>query len=193
MTRNGRKKIGDLYQKHRPTDEIIEDTALDLTGDGSFVEIADSATLNNISQQVTVTTWIKPTDFPNRYTPILYKGDKRTPEISNRSYALWLRNDGRVQFASSPSGEAEKYAFSPPGEPLRLTDGTTSLVSLMHQEISLNSLLTGLKSDPETIDRIKTFMKVVCRSESVVHMRKSGQHTPLLWDKLMASLSGMLH
>ncbi len=109
------KKIGDLYQKHRPTDEIIEDTALDLTGDGSFVEIADSATLNNISQQVTVTTWIKPTDFPNRYTPILYKGDKRTPEISNRSYALWLRNDGRVQFASSPSGEAEKYAFSPPG------------------------------------------------------------------------------
>ncbi len=109
------KKIGDLYQKQRQTDEIVEDTALDLPGNGSFVEIADSAALNNISQQVTVTTWIKPTDFPNRYTPILYKGDERTPEISNRSYALWLRNDGRIQFAASPSGEAEKFAFSPPG------------------------------------------------------------------------------
>ena len=109
------KKIGDLYQKQRQTDEVIEDTALSLAGDRSFVEVTDSAVLNNISQQVTVTAWIKPTDFPNRYTPILYKGDKRTPEISNRSYALWLRNDGRIQFASSPNGEAEKFAFSSPG------------------------------------------------------------------------------
>ena len=109
------KKIGDLYQKQRQTDEVVEDTALNLPGDRSFVEITDSAALNNINQQVTVTAWIKPTDFPNRYTPILYKGDKRTPEISNRSYALWLRNDGRIQFASSPSGEPEKFAFSPTG------------------------------------------------------------------------------
>ena len=109
------KKIGDLSQKQRQTDEVVEDTALDLPGNGSFVEIADSDALNNISQQVTVTAWIKPTDFPNRYTPILYKGDERTPDISNRSYALWLRNDGRIQFAASPRGEAEKFAFSPPG------------------------------------------------------------------------------
>ena len=109
------KKVGDLYQKQRQTDEVVEDTALNLPGDGSFVEIADSAALNNINQQVTVTAWIKPTGFPSRYTPILYKGDKRTPEISNRSYALWLRDDGRIQFASSPSGEPEKTAFSPVG------------------------------------------------------------------------------
>ena len=109
------KKIGDLSQMQRQTDEVVEDTALDLPGNGSFVEIADSAALNNISQQVTVTAWIKPTEAPNRYTPILYKGDDRTPDISNRSYALWLRNDGRIQFAASPRGEAEKFAFSPPG------------------------------------------------------------------------------
>ncbi len=109
------KKLGDLYQQQRQTDEVVEDTALHLAGNRSFVEITDSPPLNNISQQVTVTAWIKPTGYPNRYTPILYKGDKRTPEISNRSYALWLRNDGRIQFAASPSGEAEKYAFSPPG------------------------------------------------------------------------------
>ena len=108
------KKVGDLYQKQRQTGEV-EDTALHLAGNGSFVEITDSTPLNNISRQVTVTAWIKPTGYPNRYTPILYKGDKRTPEISNRSYALWLRNDGRIQFAASPRGEAEKFAFSPPG------------------------------------------------------------------------------
>ncbi|RKU15907.1 hypothetical protein C6503_13355 [Candidatus Poribacteria bacterium] len=109
------KKIGNLYQKQRQTDEVVEDTALDLAGNGSFVEITDSAALNNINQQVTVTAWIKPTEYPNRYTPVLYKGDERTPDISNRSYALWLRDDGRIQFASSPNGEAEKFAFSPPG------------------------------------------------------------------------------
>ena len=109
------KKIGDLSQKQRQTDEVVEDTALDLPGNGSFVEIADSDALNNISQQVTVTAWIKPTDFPNRHTPILYKGDERTPNISNRSYALWLRDDGRIQFAVSPSGEAERVIYSPPG------------------------------------------------------------------------------
>ena len=109
------KKIGDLSQKQRQTDEVVEDTALDLAGDGSFVEIDDSPALNNINRQVTVTAWIKSTGFSNRYTPILYKGDERTPDISNRSYALWLRNDGRIQFAASPRGEAEKFAFSPPG------------------------------------------------------------------------------
>ena len=109
------KKIGDLYQKQRQTDEVVEDTALSLAGDRSFVEVTDSAALNDISQQVTVTAWIKPTEYPNRYTPIVYKGDERTPEISNRSYALWLRNDGRIQFASAPSGEAEKFTFSPSG------------------------------------------------------------------------------
>ncbi|MYB01065.1 tetratricopeptide repeat protein [Candidatus Poribacteria bacterium] len=109
------KKIGDLYQKHRQTEKIVEDTALDLAGNGSFVEITDSAALNNISQQVTLTAWIKPIEYPNRYTPILYKGDERTPEISNRSYTLWLRNDGTIQFAASPSGEAERGVYSPPG------------------------------------------------------------------------------
>ena len=109
------QKIGDLYQKQRQTDEVVEGTALSLAGDKSFVEVTDSAALNDINRQVTVTAWIKPTEYPNRYTPIVYKGDERTPEISNRSYALWLRNDGRIQFAASPRGEAEKFAFSPTG------------------------------------------------------------------------------
>ena len=97
------------------SDESIVDTALDLDGNGSYVEIFDSDILNTINQQVTVLAWIKATEFPNRYSPIIYKGDERTPDISNRSYVLFLRDDGAVQFASSPIRQAEEYIFSPSG------------------------------------------------------------------------------
>ena len=96
-------------------DETIVDTALELGGNFSYVEMGDSDMLNTINQQVTVTAWIKPTDFPNRYASIIYKGDKRTPNISNRSYAMLLRDDGAIQFASSPRGQREEYIFSPSG------------------------------------------------------------------------------
>ena len=96
-------------------DESIVETALDLDGNDSYVEIFDSDILNTINQQVTVLAWIKATEFPNRYSPIIYKGDERTPDISNRSYVLLLRDDGAVQFASSPVRQAEEYIFSPSG------------------------------------------------------------------------------
>ncbi len=96
-------------------DETIVDTALNLDGNLSYVEIVDSDALNTINKQVTVTAWIKATDFPNRYAPILYKGDKRTPDISNRSFVMFLRDDGAIQFASSPKGQGEEYIFSPSG------------------------------------------------------------------------------
>ena len=96
-------------------DESIVGTALDLDGNDSYVEIFDSDILNTINQQVTVLAWIKATEFPNRYSPIIYKGDERTPDISNRSYVLFLRDDGAVQFASSPVRQAEEYIFSPSG------------------------------------------------------------------------------
>lgn len=88
-------------------------TAIDLDGNESYVEIVNSETINSINQQVTVTAWIKATDFPNRYTPILYKGDQRTAAITNRSFAMHLRSDGSIQFASSPKGKSEKNIFSP--------------------------------------------------------------------------------
>jgi len=94
-------------------DESIEDTALDLDGNFSYVETIDSDMLNTLSEQVTVSVWIKATDFPNRYAAIIYKGDPRTPDISNRSYAMFLRDDGAIQFASSPRGLEEQYIFSP--------------------------------------------------------------------------------
>ena len=61
---------------------------LSLDGDGDYVEIADSESLNAINSQVTMEAWIKATAFPNQWIPILYKGDKRTPNIDNRSYTL---------------------------------------------------------------------------------------------------------
>ena len=109
------QKLGDLYQKQHQTSEIIEDTALTLDGNSSFVEIVDSDLLNAITQQVTVSAWVKPIDFPNEYTAIIQKGDKRTSNVSNRSYTLFLREDGVIQFSLSPRGRGEHNLFSAPG------------------------------------------------------------------------------
>jgi len=80
---------------------------LSLDGDGDYVEITDSESLNAINSQVTMEAWIKATAFPNQWMPIIYKGDKRTPNIRNRSYTLWLSNDGSLHLSSSPSGEMQ--------------------------------------------------------------------------------------
>ena len=98
-------KLGDLFQSvDRPVGKVIESNALSLDGDGSFVEIADSEIINNISEQVTISAWIKPTDFPNTCTTVLFKGDKRTPNLSHRQFALWLFDEGCVYFDASPDG-----------------------------------------------------------------------------------------
>lgn len=98
-------KLGDLFQRvDRPVGKVIESNALSLDGDGSFVEIADSEIINNISEQVTISAWIKPTDFPNTCTTVLFKGDKRTPNLSHRQFALWLFDEGLVYFDASPGG-----------------------------------------------------------------------------------------
>ncbi|MDE0084436.1 MAG: tetratricopeptide repeat protein, partial [Candidatus Poribacteria bacterium] len=110
------KKIGDLYQKPRETEVGVQkNTAVELDGNYSFVEVVESNTLNTINQHLTVSAWIKPTEFRNRYTPIIFKGDRRNSDISNRSFTLWLRDDGVIQFASSPKGLGERKVFSPRG------------------------------------------------------------------------------
>ncbi len=93
--------------------EAFIDSALELGGNSSYVEIVNSTSLNSINHQVTVSVWIKATDFPNIYIPIIYKGDKRNPMLSNRSYVMFLRSDGVIQFASSPDGQQEKKIFTP--------------------------------------------------------------------------------
>ena len=99
------RKLGDLYQEvDREVDEVIEDSALSLDGDGSYVEIVDSEIINNISEQVTVSAWIKPTDFPNTCTTVLFKGNKRTPNLTHRQFVLWLFDEGLVYFDASPNG-----------------------------------------------------------------------------------------
>ena len=110
------KKLGDLYQKQsqqrHETGEVIEGTALLLDGNSSFVEIEGTDVLNNITQQATISLWIKPTDFPNRYAPIIFKGDERKSNFSHRSYILYLRNDGKIQVASAPNGQGQKTFYT---------------------------------------------------------------------------------
>ena len=108
------KAIGDLYQKQQPTGAEFEDMALHLDGNSSFVEIVDSDALNDISQQITVTAWIKPTSFPNGPAAIIYKGDRQTLNINNQSYGLYLQEDGAIRFTSSPRSQEGRTMLSAP-------------------------------------------------------------------------------
>ncbi len=111
------KKLGGLYGKllieRRETGEVIEGTALMLSGNGSYVEINDSESISNILDQVTVSAWIKCTDFPDAYAPIISKTGERDPEFKNRSYFLNLKADGAIRFAASPKGESDVNLYSP--------------------------------------------------------------------------------
>jgi len=110
------KKLGDLYHKQtqqpRETGEVIEGAALILDGDSSFVEIGNSNILNSLTQQATISLWIKPTDFPNRYSPSIFKGDERTSNFTHRSYILYLRENGKIQIASSPNGQSQRSFYT---------------------------------------------------------------------------------
>ena len=107
-------KLGDLFQRVDRKVDVIESKALNLDGNGSYVEIVDSEIINNISEQVTISAWIKPTDFLNIYTTVLFKGDKRIPDISHRQFTLWLFDEGKILFNVSPGGHPQKFIWSPP-------------------------------------------------------------------------------
>ncbi len=109
------RTIGDLYQNQRIKTGEVQNTALELDGKDSYFEVGDSETLNNINKQITMTAWIKPTNYPKRYQPIIFKGDNRNSDVSNRSYNLWLRNDGAIQLSSSPKGKQQSFVYSPSG------------------------------------------------------------------------------
>ena len=68
---------------------IALNRVLSLDGDGDYVEIADSESLNAINSQVTMEAWIKAKAFTNQWTFLIYKGDGP----NERSYTLWLRDD----------------------------------------------------------------------------------------------------
>ncbi len=111
------KKLGDFYGKlppeRRETGEVVEGTALTLPG-GSWVEIDDSETLDNITEQVTVSAWIKPTDYPSKYTPFIFRSDEKVQDNKIRSYALSLKEGGIIKIISSPDGGDSTYIYSPP-------------------------------------------------------------------------------
>lgn len=104
-------------QRNKPSsteyDETIMDTALDLDGSLSCVEIKDSETLNNITEQLTVSLWIRPTSNPNRYAAILSKSDLWEDRITHRSFIMNYKEGGSIQFAASPDGVGEASLYSP--------------------------------------------------------------------------------
>ena len=113
------KKLGDLYgnlpPERRETGEVVEGTALMLSGNGSYVEMENSESLDNITDQVTVSAWIKPTSFPNNYVRIIFRSDEQKQNYRQRSYILAIRSDGKLKISSSPEDGGYASLYSPPG------------------------------------------------------------------------------
>ena len=86
---------------------------LSLDGDGDYVEIEASESLNAIKSGVTMEAWIKVAKFKGNWMPIVYKGDQRTEDRSNRSYFLQLHRSGSI-FLDSTSSDQRNVALSSP-------------------------------------------------------------------------------
>ncbi|MBC8229048.1 hypothetical protein H8E77_05825 [bacterium] len=91
------------------TPSFAVNRVLSLDGDGDYVEVKDSASLNAINSQVTMEACIKATAFTSTWMPLIYKGDKLTPNFSNRSYTLWLNSSGFIELTSAPSLGGQIY------------------------------------------------------------------------------------
>jgi len=86
---------------------------LSLDGDGDYVEITDSESLNAINSQVTMEAWIKATAFKKQWMPIIYNGDKHLPNGENRSYVLlWLGSADGLRLSSTTSSEMPIYLWA---------------------------------------------------------------------------------
>jgi tetratricopeptide (TPR) repeat protein len=107
------RTIGDLYQKPTITG-LSADSVLELDGNKSYLESANSDALNNLNYQITIEAWIYPTAFNNDWMSIVYKGDEFVPDFSNRSYTLWLGRDGTIHFTSAPANKTQIILNSPP-------------------------------------------------------------------------------
>ncbi len=112
---NSEKTVQRNKLKLTEIDDTVMDIALDLDGKSSYVEIVDSETLNNITDQLTVSLWIRPTSNPNRYAAILSKTDAWVNRITHRSFIMNYKEGGSIQFAASPNGEGEASLYSPGG------------------------------------------------------------------------------
>ena len=141
-------------------DERIVDTALDLDGESSYVEIGDSETLNNITEQVTVSLWIKPTDFPKRYTNILFKGNKRVPGIRHRQFTFWIRNDGVVQFDTSPDGQDGQYVLSSSGR-LKINEWYHLAGTIDAKNDVMKVYINGTEAGSNSFDGGKHILKTI--------------------------------
>ncbi len=157
------KKLGDLYKKERLqrslTGQVYENTALQLDGNANYVEVENSESLRRITRQATISFWMKPTAFPNRYAPIISKGDERQADLSNRSYTLHLEDQGKIHFSSAPRGRGQRQIYTDVGtiqlnqwyQITGVIDATRNTIKLYVNGIELgNNTLSGQQSFHES-------------------------------------------
>ncbi|MFV2070680.1 MAG: LamG-like jellyroll fold domain-containing protein, partial [Pirellulales bacterium] len=81
--------------------------AIGIGGD-AHLEIPDNPRIDP-TRAISFSFWIKPDRFANTWMPLLYKGNGNS---NQRSYALWLQNNGSLVFDSSDSSGRQSYQTS---------------------------------------------------------------------------------
>ena len=134
--------------------ESSPNRVLFLDGDEDYVEMADSEALNDIGSQVTMEAWIRVAKFSSQYVNLIQKQDEVTaPNLGNRSYLLYLKNDGAVGLASAPRKQGQITITS--------SEGLVALNAWYH--------LAGV------VDTRKGFMRLFAHGIEVAH-RDSGKN-----------------
>ena len=83
------------------------DSAIQIGAD-SHIEIPDGDRIDN-RRTIAFSFWMNANSFANSWMPILFKG---TTSSSQRSYALWLNNNGYFQFGTSDNSGQQSYNTS---------------------------------------------------------------------------------
>jgi hypothetical protein len=79
-------------------------TAISFNGVNQYLEVPHSSTLHS-DRQLTVAGWLRLNSLGETWQGVFWKGNVPdcTAGCENREYSLWLRNDGLLQFASTPA------------------------------------------------------------------------------------------
>ncbi|MEZ6134980.1 MAG: PKD domain-containing protein [Pirellulaceae bacterium] len=99
---------------------LVGDQAVHFDGIDDYVEIQNSPSLSP-ARQLTLTGWFEIDEFPGTYQNLFHKGNLPNcglTSCSNREYALFVQDNGRVLFSATPTsrvGVGERVVSSAAG------------------------------------------------------------------------------
>jgi hypothetical protein len=90
---SGNSNNGFVYGATPTTDRFGNSNSAYSFDGNDYIEIPSSTSLNPVNQ-LSIAIWIKATNLPNTYTPILHKGGPYQSGFTNREYIMFIEKNG---------------------------------------------------------------------------------------------------